>query len=137
MDIAATNKNLQRRLCGGKSKKCPYCTIAVETADHVVKCSEAGQVEAFTNGVTALKTCLDAAYIDPDLAEVIVEYVWGRDYITMREVVNIAPRRLRQLGYSQDVIGWHQFLEGMVSKEIISLQLQYVAVSGSRLSMKK
>ncbi len=53
-----------------------------------------------------------------------MEYVQGRNNITMSEVVSNAPRRFR-------------FLEGMVSKEIISLQLQYVALSGSRLSIEK
>ncbi len=137
MDITATNKNMRRRLPNGRSKKCPCCTISVERADHIVRCSKAGWVEAFTNGATALKTWLDAAYTDPDLAEVIVEYVQGRDYITMSEVVREAPRRFQQLSHSQDVIGWHWFLEGMVSKDIISLQLQYLAVSGSRLSTEK
>ncbi len=131
MDIAVTSKNMRRHLRHGRSKKCPCCTIAVEMADHIVRYSEAGQVEAFTNGATVLETWLDKAYTDPDLAKVIVEYVQGWDYITTSEVEREAPRMLRQLGHSQDVIGWCLFLEGMVSKEITSLQLQYVAVSGS------
>jgi hypothetical protein len=68
---------------------------------------------------------------------VIGEYERGRDYITMSEVVSNAPRRFQQLGHSQDVFGWHWFLEGMVSKERISLQLQYVTVSGSRLNIER
>ena len=72
----------------------------MEMAGHVVRCSEAGHVEAFTNGVTALEKWLDAAYTDPDLVEVIVEYVQGRDFITMSEIVSGASRRFQQLGHS-------------------------------------
>ncbi len=32
MNIAATNNNLSRRHCNGRSDKCPCCTIHVETA---------------------------------------------------------------------------------------------------------
>ena len=137
MDIAATNENMRRCLRNGRPKKCPCCTIKVETADHVVRFSEAGQVEAFTNGATVLERWLDAAYTDPDLAEVIVMYVWGRDYITMSAVVSDAPRRFRPVGLFLGRYWLVLLLEGMVSKEIISLQLQYIALSGSRLGIEK
>ena len=67
----------------------------------------------------------------------IVKYVQGQDLVTMNEAICEAPRRFWQLGHSQDLIGWHHFLEGMVSKVIISLQQQYLALSWSRLSIEK
>ena len=36
---------------------------------------------------------------------------------------------------SQDKIGWRRFMEGMVSKEIISLQSEFAALQGIRLSL--
>ena len=75
MNIAATNKNLSRRHRDGRSVKCPCCTIHVETAAHILLCPEAGRVEAFRLGTTALERWLDKADTDPDLVDSIVEYV--------------------------------------------------------------
>ncbi len=75
MNIAATNKNLSRRHRDGRCDKCPCCTIHVETAAHVLLCPEAGWVEAFQLGTTALEQWLDEADTDPDLTDSIVEYV--------------------------------------------------------------
>ncbi len=61
MNIAATNKNLSRRHRDGRCDKCPCCTIHVETASHVLLCPEAGRVEAFQLGTTALEQWLDEA----------------------------------------------------------------------------
>lgn len=78
MNIAATNKNLNRRHRDGRSDKCPCCTIHVETAAHVLLCPEAGRIEAFMHGTDTLELWLKTADTDPDLTESIVEYVWQR-----------------------------------------------------------
>ncbi len=135
MNIAATNKNMRRR--DGRSDKCPCCTIHVETATHVLLCPEAGRVEAFQLGTTALKQWLQKADTDPDLTDSIVEYVRRRGTITMEEAIVDALLRFRQMALSQDKIGWRRFLEGMISKEITSTQRQYIAVNGSGTSMDK
>ena len=83
MNIAATNKNMHQR--DGRSDKCPCCTIHVETATHVLLCLEAGQVEAFQLGTTALEQWLQKTDTDPDLTDSIVEYVRRRGTITMEE----------------------------------------------------
>ena len=43
----------------------------------------------------------------------------------------------RHMALSQDKIGWRRFLEGMISTEITSIQRQYIAVNGSRMSLDK
>ena len=137
MNIAATNKNLSRRHRDGRSDKCPCCTIHVETAAHVLLCPEAGRVEAFQLGATALERWLEMADTDPDLTDSIVEYVRRRGTITMEEAIADAPPRFRHMAVSQDKIGWRRFLEGMISTEITSIQQQYIAVNGSRISLDK
>jgi len=94
-------------------------------------------VEAFQLGKTALERWLDKADTDPDLTDSIVEYVWRRGTITMEEAIIDAPPRFRHMALSQDKIGWRQFLEGMISTEITSIQRQYIAVNGSRMSLYK
>ncbi len=55
----------------------------------------------------------------------------------MEEAISEAPPRFRPMALSQNKIGWRRFLEGMISKEITSIQQQYYAVNGSRMSLKK
>ncbi len=97
MNIAATNKNLSWRHRDGRCDKCPCCTIQVETAAHVLLCPEAGRVEAFQLGTTALEGWLDKADTDPDLSDSIVEYVRRRGTITMEEATIDAPPRFRHM----------------------------------------
>ncbi len=122
---------------GGGCDKYPCCTIHVETATHVLLCPEAGRVEAFQLGMTALERWLDKADTDPDFTDSIVEYVWRRGTITILEAIIDAPPRFRHMALSQDKIGWRQFLEGMISMEITYIQRQYIAVNRSHMSLDK
>jgi hypothetical protein len=74
---------------------------------------------------------------DPELADCIVEYVQGRGQVLMEEIIWGAPKRFKAMGQSQDKIGWRRFLEGMISKEIMRVQQQHYALSGSRMSLER
>jgi hypothetical protein len=137
MGISATNKNLSRRHRDGRGDKCPCCTIHVETAEHIMVCPEVGRVETFMQSSQALEQWMEDADTDPDLVECIMKYVQGRGTVTMASAVQNAPARFQALGCLQDKIGWRQFLEGMVSTEIVALQRQFCAVNGSRMSLNK
>ncbi len=100
MKIAATNKNMRQH--DRRSDKCPCCTIQVETATHVLHCPEAGRVEAFQLGTTALEQWLQKADTDLDLTDSIVEYVQRRGTITMEKAIVDAPLMFRQMALSQD-----------------------------------
>ncbi len=77
------------------------------------------------------------ANTDPDLIDCIVDYVQGQGTITMALAVQNAPPQFPALGHLQDIIGWRQFLEGMISKEIVDLQQQFYAVNSSHMSLDK
>jgi hypothetical protein len=87
----------------------------------------------------ALERWLAEVDTDPDLTYSIVEYVRRRGTVTMEEATIDAPFRFRHMALSQDKIGWRwrRFLEGMISTEITSIQGQYIAVNGSRMSLDK
>ena len=85
----------------------------------------------------ALERWFDKADTDPDLTDSIVEYVQRLGTITMEEAIIDAPPRFSHMALSQDKIGWRQFLEEMISTEITSIQRQYIAVNGSRMSLDK
>jgi len=55
----------------------------------------------------------------------------------MEEAITDALPRFRHMALSQDKIGWTRFLEGMISMEITSIQRQYIAVNGLRMSLDK
>jgi hypothetical protein len=74
---------------------------------------------------------------DPDLIDCIIDYVQGQGTITMASAVRNAPPQFQTFGQLQDVIGWRQFLEGMISKETVILQQQFYAVNGSWMSLDK
>jgi hypothetical protein len=121
MNIAATNKNLSRKHRDGRSDKCPCCTIHVETTEHILLCPEVGRVEAFQLYTTALERWPDKANTNPDLTDIIVEYVRWQGTITMEEAMRDAPPRFRDMAVPQDTIGWRRFLEGMVLTEITNI----------------
>ena len=109
----------------------------METAEHVILCPEEGRVEVFMRLSELLERWLYEVNTDPKLAERIVEYVQGRGQELMEEIVWGAPERFNAMGWSQDKIGWQQFLEGVISKEITRIQQQHYALSGSRMSLER
>jgi hypothetical protein len=111
--------------------------LHVETAKHVILCPEEGHVEVFMRLSELLEWWLYNVNRDPELAECTVEYVQGRGQELMEEIVWGSPERFNAMGRSQDKIGWQQFLEGMVSKEITRIQQQHYALSGSRMSLER
>jgi hypothetical protein len=137
MNISTTNRNLRRHHQDGCSNKCPCCIIHVETAEHVILCLEVGRVEAFMQSSRALEQWLGEADTDPDLIDCIIDYVQGWGTITMALAVRNVPPQFQAFGQSQDVIGWQQVLEGMISKEIVVLQQQFYAVNDSWMSLDK
>ncbi len=85
----------------------------------------------------ALEQWLHEVDTDPELADCIMEYVQRRGQESMEEIVLEALERFNAMGRSQDKIGWRQFLEGMILKEMTGIQQQYYALSGSRMSLEK
>ena len=53
----------------------------------------------------------------------------------MTSIASGLGERYVTLGESQDHIGWRRFLEGMISREILPIQEDYMALSGSRGSI--
>ena len=70
---------------------------------------------------------------DPDLVEILSEFVRERGSESMEAICFGRPSRFSALACSQDAIGWQRLIEGMVSVEIATLQQQNLQVSGSRI----
>ena len=55
----------------------------------------------------------------------------------MEEACCDAPPHFRSLAHSQDIIGWRRMMEGMISKEMITIQLRYASLAGSAYGIQK
>ena len=123
MGVAATNDFLAMQdKTGQRSKMCPCCNVCAETAEHVLYCQEEGRVDFLLKSTDILDNWLDENDTDWDLADCVVSYVKGRGARTMSDICSPLGARYRKLARSQDKIGWRRFMDGMISKEIVSLQ---------------
>ena len=93
----------------------------MEKTDHVLYCHEAGRVEAFHATADCIDSGIGEMETDPDLAEILLEFVHKRGSESMKAICFGRPSRFSALERSQDAIAWQCLLEGMVSVEIVTL----------------
>jgi hypothetical protein len=115
-DIAPANGNRpwEQSLC----LLCPSCTQVHETCSHILFCNHAGCVDALMKSIDLLATWLAEVDTDPDLRDCIVEYAKGRGGVTMEEACWDKDHRFCRMASDQDIIGWRQFMEGMVCNSL-------------------
>ena len=59
---------------------------------------------------------------EPTMRSVLIEYAHGHRGKTMGEIVGRRGGRFRLIAQSMDKIGWHRFMEGMISVEVAKVQ---------------
>ena len=84
MRIAPTNKYMSYR--DNRCTKCPCCTVEVETTEHILHCHEAVRVEAFHPTTDYLDSWMGEMETNPDLAEIISEFVHKRGSESMEAI---------------------------------------------------
>jgi len=136
MEVAGTNLQ-QSHYTEGHDPHCPSCAHALETCSHVLHCEEAGRVDALAAAISRLDTWLQQEHTDPILRSCLVDYARGRGSLTMEEITWCHGAAFRRLGRSQDKIGWRRFMEGMISREAVSLQEASVANVGGATATAK
>jgi len=136
MDIAGTFHNLKLRK-SREDDKCPSCELCPETCAHVLECTDAGRVDALYKTVDLMDDWMKKAGTDDGLATALVRYAKGRGGITMEEICSTMHDKYQRIAQSQDRIGWRRFMEGMVSKEIVSIQWEYLVLSGSSMTVDR
>ena len=60
--------------------------MEVETTEHILHCHEAGRVEAFHATADCLDIWMGEMETDPDLAEILSEFVHERGSESMEEI---------------------------------------------------
>ena len=92
-------------------------------------------MEAFNATADCLDSWMVEMETEPDLAEILLEFVHERGSEPMEAICFGRPSRFSALVRSQDEIGRQRLLEGMVLVEIATLQQHHLQVSGSRMSI--
>jgi hypothetical protein len=129
--IRNPNKNIDPR--------CPSCNAGEgsphETCSHVLHCEEEGRVAALNCTIDLMSNWLQKVGTQEKLRSGLAEFARSRGAKLMENVVWNKGSRYHKLGQSMYVIGWRRFMEGMVSKETVAIQLEWVDVGGSTLSI--
>ena len=136
MDTIPTNLN-QKKYKPDHDPLCPSCGLVEETCSHVLLCEEIGRVYTLGRSIDNMATWLHAVGTDPQLCQFIVEYTKGRGGMSMIELTRSDDWRFRRLADSQDMIGWRRFMEGMISKEWITIQKDHFNLFGGSVSPAK
>ena len=113
---------------------CLSCDECSETCALVLFCNEAWRVDTLLNTIQLLDDSLRQVGKDNGLRRCIVDYVRGREGLSMFDIALQKGARFQKMDASQDTIGWHRFMEGMISKEIMTVQRQYMDTSGGKLT---
>jgi hypothetical protein len=113
---------------------CPRCG-RFEDATHVWLCQGEGASEVWDQSLERLKNWLQDSKMDPDLQEVILNYLNGWRYGTTDDLP--IPYGLNQLIDQQNAIGWKSFLEGWTGSEWEATQQAHYNLIRSRKSGKR
>jgi hypothetical protein len=135
LGLAGTNE-MQARYTPNHSRKCPSCDRCVETCHHVLSCNEAGRVDLLLKSVDLVDQWLKDHGTEPKLREYLVKYAKSRGGQAMTIIVRESSGPFYKLALSMDKIGWRRFMEGMVSKEILSIQGRTQEEGKKRLSIQ-
>jgi hypothetical protein len=105
----------------------------------VLHCTHAGWVNVLYATIKLLDQWMKRRAMDPNLRECIYEYAMGRGRRTMAEICSDHGYNGRYQGMAraQDAIGWRQFMEEMICKEIWAIQKTYTAFRRSWTSAEK
>ena len=99
-------------------------------------CPESGRVDTFQHTIGLLNSWLKKVGTDHYLRKCLVRYAKGRGNKTTKEIMDRLNPSFYRFAISQDKIGWRRFMEGMVSKEIASIQGSVLALNSSKFSPK-
>ncbi len=133
--IAGTNKFLSHQ--DDQNPNCPSCHTCLETCTHIVKCRGPGRTKAFTQSVSSLAKWLAENDTDPDVPNLLLQFIRSRGDVTCLECATNLPPRYQLFAKSQDVIDWGCLMEGMVSKQLVELQKCHLACCNSCRSIEK
>jgi hypothetical protein len=128
--IAGTMKYLSHQ--DVRSPLCPSCLACTETCKHIARCPEVGQEAAFKESTAAVEKWMETVDTNSDVKTLLLEYLRGRGTTTCLECANNLdlPLIFREYASAQDIIGWDNFVMGMVSHKLLPIQSAHFHTAG-------
>ena len=130
--VCATRYNMAR-LQDLVDNKCPNCGM-VEKAEHLNVCPSEDRTKLLEEGVDKLSSWLiQDNKTDPELAYYLPKYILFRGCRPWSTLGVMSPG-MRAVARAQDSIGWREFMEGKVAKEMGRLQQFHCATASCRMN---
>jgi hypothetical protein len=126
LGIAGTMNFLSHQ--DARSPLCPNCQDCKELCKHVARCPEAGHTLACDQSVSGVELWLNKNNTHPNLQSLILCYLHGRGALACSEcstALNL-PHTIQEFAESQDIIGWDNFVMGMVSSKLLPIQSDFL-----------
>jgi hypothetical protein len=120
--IAGTMKFLSHQ--DGRSPLCPSCHKCNKTCKHIACCPEEGRAAAFLQSTNKAEKWIDGTSTHPDVKLLLLQYLRGCSLITCMECSNNLnlPPIFQEYEISQNLIGWDNFVMGMISNKLLAIQ---------------
>ena len=116
----------------GTIDECPNCGFTPERTTHLYVCRNPHRTAVYQSSVSSLHTWLTLQQTDAELISIIIKYLRHRGRQTMLSFCSVFSR-YRKLAYSQDCLGFSNFIEGRVTSQFRYLRQWDI----SRRSLRK
>ena len=103
---------------------CPFCNLDKEDKNHILCCSNSEAVEVWKEGLSNLNSFLKRTKTDPWLRKIIIEELTSWHDFTTTDI-KLYPSKYKKAILQQRQIGWKHFLEGLVGKELVTIQEEF------------
>jgi hypothetical protein len=134
--VSAILKNLSKQKAFTHlGDRCPSCTICSETSERVLQCREEGRVRCMNQEIGRLGLWLQTNGAVPALTDTLLDFLWTRGTMQYDSRDTYIPPEYSDFIQSQAKIGWRRTREGMVSKELVSIDRQDVLLPRSKMSI--
>jgi hypothetical protein len=130
LGIAGTMKFLLYQ--DGRSPLCPSCLESNKTCKHIASCPEAVRAAAFRQSTNKVKKWMENNGTYPDVKLLLLQYLRGYGLTTCLECASSLnlPPILCKYATSQDVIGWDNFVMGMIPRTLLAIKSTHFHTTG-------
>lgn len=104
---------------------CPSCHTTVETTGDKLHCTEKGQVLTLPWYAVRILGWLTSVQKFPQATFLLIKYVQHQGCITLIHIGHTVHSVYWPFMTSQDKIGWQKFMEGIISKELQFIPLEF------------
>ena len=114
---------------------CPNCGCE-EKASHLCVCMNEDRTRLLNEMTKSLEEWMHRdGKTDPEIAYWVGKYIEARGAVRFQDLGIMSPM-MRKLAVEQDLIGWREFMEGMMSRQFYVIQQEYLSRTAGHLNGK-